>query len=180
MLFGYARVSTADQNLNLQKDALKAAGCHKIFTDVVSGGKSNRPGLEEVLQYCQPGDTFVVWKLDRLGRSLSHLVKTVKDLVARSVGFQSPQEKIDTTTSDGKLIFHVFASLAEFERDIIRERTSAGLSAARARGRKGGRPKGVDEKKRQAALALKRDLSHSVRDICKIVGGLVILTIHTF
>jgi len=170
MLFGYARVSTADQNLNLQKDALKAAGCRRIFSDVASGAKAKRPGLDDVLEHCQPGDTLVVWKLDRLGRSLSHLVETVKDLVDRGVGFQSLQEKIDTTTSGGKLIFHIFASLAEFERDIIRERTNAGLSAARARGRKGGRPKGVDEKKKQAALALKKDLSHSVRDICKIVG----------
>jgi DNA invertase Pin-like site-specific DNA recombinase len=170
MLFGYARVSTTDQSLNLQKDALKAAGCRRIFSDIASGAKAKRPGLDDVLQHCQSGDTLVVWKLDRLGRSLSHLVETVKDLVARGVGFQSLQEKIDTTTSGGKLIFHIFASLAEFERDIIRERTNAGLSAARARGRKGGRPKGVDEKKRQAALALKKDLSHSVRDICKIVG----------
>ena len=112
----------------------------------------------------------MVWKLDRLGRSLPHLVETVRDLVARGVGFQSVQEQIDTTTSGGKLIFHLFASLAEFERDLIRERTNAGLSAARARGRKGGRPKGVDQKKQKAALALKKDPKYSIREICDIVG----------
>jgi len=112
----------------------------------------------------------VVWKLDRLGRSLPHLVETVRELVARGVGFQSLQEQIDTASSGGKLIFHIFASLAEFERDLIRERTNAGLSAARARGRKGGRPKGVDQKKQKAALALKKDAGHSIREICDIVG----------
>ena len=119
---------------------------------------------------CRPRDTLVVWKLDRLGRSLPHLVETVRDLVARGVGFKSVQEQLDTTTSGGKLIFHLFASLAEFERDLIRERTNAGLSAARARGRKGGRPKGVDQKKQKAALALKKDAGHSIREICAIVG----------
>jgi len=112
----------------------------------------------------------VVWKLDRLDRSLPHLVETVRDLDERGVGFKSLQENIDTTTSGGKLIFHIFASLAEFERDLIRERTNAGLAAARARGRKGGRPKGVDQKKQKAALALKRDPRHSIREICEIVG----------
>ena len=119
---------------------------------------------------CRPRDTLVVWKLDRLGRSLPHLVETVRDLVARGVGFKSVHEQIDTTTSGGKLIFHLFASLAEFERDLIRERTNAGLSAARARGRKGGRPKDVDQKKQQAALALKKDAGHSNREIWGIVG----------
>jgi DNA invertase Pin-like site-specific DNA recombinase len=133
--------------LDLQKDALSAAGCERIFTDTASGAKAQRPGLAETLQYCRPADTLVVWKLDRLGRSLPHLVETVRDLIAKGVGFKSLQENIDTTTSAGKLIFHIFASLAEFERDIIRERTNAGLTAARARGRMGGRPKGVDEKK---------------------------------
>lgn len=170
MLVGYARVSTTDQHLDLQKDALLAAGCERIFTDTASGAKAERQGLTDALEHLRPADTLVVWKLDRLGRSLSHLVETVRDLVARGVGFKSLQENIDTTTSGGKLIFHIFASLAEFERDIIRERTNAGLSAARARGRKGGRPKGVDEKKRQAALSLKKDLDRSVKDICEIVG----------
>jgi DNA invertase Pin-like site-specific DNA recombinase len=170
MLVGYARVSTADQNLDLQQDALLAAKCGRIFTDTASGAKAQRPGLAEALQCCRPGDTLVVWKLDRLGRSLPHLVETVRDLVAREVGFKSLQENIDTTTSGGKLIFHIFASLAEFERDIIRERTHAGLSSARARGRKGGRPKGIDEKKRKAALALKKDPGRSVKEICDILG----------
>jgi len=170
MLIGYARISTADQNLDLQKDALLAAGCERIYTDIASGAKAQRPGLDDALQYCRPGDTLAVWKLDRLGRSLPHLVDTVHDLVARTVGFKSLQENIDTTTSGGKLIFHIFASLAEFERDIIRERTNAGLSAARARGRKGGRPKGVDEKKKKAALSLKKDPERSIKEICEIVG----------
>ncbi len=170
MLIGYARVSTTDQHLDLQTDALHAAGCERLYTDTVSGAKVDRPGLAAALTTCRPGDTLVVWKLDRLGRSLPHLVETVRDLVARSVGFQSLQESIDTTTSGGKLIFHLFASLAEFERDLIRERTNAGLSAARARGRNGGRPKGVDQKKQKAALALKRETTHSIREICDIVG----------
>ena len=170
MFVGYARVSTTDQNLYLQQDALVAAQCERIFTDTASGAKAQRPGLAEALQCCRSGDTLVVWKLDRLGRSLPHLVETVRDLVTRGGGFKSLQENIDTTTSGGKLIFHIFASLAEFERDIIRERTHAGLSSARARGRKGGRPKGVDEKKRKAALALKKDPGRSVKEICDILG----------
>ncbi len=170
MLIGYARVSTIDQNLDLQKDALSAAGCERLFTDTVSGAKVERPGLTAALNDCRLGDTLVVWKLDRLGRFLPHLVETVRELGARGVGFKSVQEQLDTTTSGGKLIFHLFASLAEFERDLIRERTQAGLAAARARGRKGGRPKGVDQKKQQAALALKQDGQRSVREICEIVG----------
>ncbi len=170
MRIGYARVSTADQNLHLQKDALQAAGCERVFTDMVSGAREERPGLTAALEACRPGDTLVVWKLDRLGRSLSHLVETVRDLGARGVGFISLQEQLDTTTTGGKLIFHIFAALAEFERDLIRERTNAGLAAVRARGRKGGRPKGVDQKKQQAALALKHEARHSVREICEIVG----------
>ncbi len=170
MLIGYARVSTTDQHLALQTDALQVAGCERLFRDTVSGAKTERPGLTAALRECRPDDTLVVWKLDRLGRSLPHLVETVRELVARGVGFQSLQEQIDTATSGGKLIFHIFASLAEFERDLIRERTNAGLSAARARGRKGGRPKGVDQKKQKAALALKKDAGHSIREICEIVG----------
>jgi DNA invertase Pin-like site-specific DNA recombinase len=141
MLVGYARVSTEDQNLDLQKDALQKAGCEKLFTDVASGAKDERAGLAEAIAFLRPGDTLVVWKLDRLGRSLKHLIETVTALQARKVGFRSLQESIDTTTSGGKLIFHVFGALAEFERDLIRERTQAGLQAARARGRKGGRPR---------------------------------------
>src|SRR3954467_10501673 len=138
MLVGYARVSTEDQNLDLQRDALTRAGCERIFTDVASGAKDDRTGLAGALAFLRPGDTLVVWKLDRLGRSLKHLIETVTALQARKIGFRSPQESIDTTTSGGKLIFHVFGALAEFERDLIRERTQAGLQAARARGRKGG------------------------------------------
>lgn len=170
MQLGYARVSTADQNLDLQKDALQAAGCERIWTDTASGATTARPGLDAALAACRAGDVLVVWKLDRLGRSLPHLVDTVHELVARGIGFRSLHEQIDTTTSGGKLIFHIFAALAEFERDLIRERTNAGLAAARARGRVGGRPAGVDEKKRKAALALKRDPKYTVQEICAIVG----------
>jgi DNA invertase Pin-like site-specific DNA recombinase len=171
MLVGYARVSTTDQNLDLQNDALQAAGCERLFTDTASGAKAERPGLNQALRECRQGDTLVVWKLDRLGRSLPHLVETVRNLADKGIGFRSLQENIDTTTSGGKLIFHLFASLAEFERDLIRERTNAGLSAARARGRKGGRPKGVmDPNKQKAALALKNDTSRSISEICQILG----------
>jgi DNA invertase Pin-like site-specific DNA recombinase len=170
MYIGYARVSTPDQSLDLQTDALQSAGCERLFTDTISGARVERPGLATALSACRPGDILVVWKLDRLGRSLPHLVETVRELGARGIGFKSLQEQLDTTTSGGKLIFHIFAALAEFERDLIRERTNAGLVAARARGRTGGRPKGVDPKKQKAALALKKDARHSVREICEIVG----------
>ncbi len=170
MRIGYARVSTSEQRLNLQKDALQAAGCGQLFTDVVSGVRTERPGLNAALQTCRSGDILVVWKLDRLGRSLPDLVRTIGNLADRGIGFQSLQEQIDTTTAGGKLIFHIFASLAEFERDLIRERTRAGLVAARARGRVGGRPKGLDQKKQKAARALKKNGAYSVREICEIVG----------
>lgn len=170
MLVGYARVSTTDQNLDLQQDALSAAGCERIFTDTASGATAERPGLADALQYCREGDTLIVWRLDRLGRSLSHLVETVRSLAERGIGFKSLQENIDTVSTGGKLIFHIFASLAEFERDLIRDRTKAGLSAARARGRKGGRPPGVDEKKKKVALALKKNPDLSVKEICGMVG----------
>src|SRR5437588_7533360 len=141
MLIGYARVSTSDQTLNLQRDALEKIGCSKIFTDTISGATTERQGLDEALKYVREGDTLVVWRLDRLGRSLKHLIETITTLNNRKVGFKSITENIDTTTSGGKLIFHIFGALAEFERDIIRERTNAGLQAARERGRLGGRPK---------------------------------------
>ncbi len=169
MLIGYARVSTTDQNLDLQKDALLGAGCERVFTDTASGAKMERSGLAHTLKECRAGDTPVVWKLDRSGRSLPHLVETVRDLSARRIGFKSLPEQIATTTSGGNLIFHIFASLAEFERDLIRERTNEGLQAARARGRKGGRPKGGDQKQK-AAIALKKETGHSIREICEIVG----------
>jgi DNA invertase Pin-like site-specific DNA recombinase len=129
-LLGYARVSTTDQQPHLQVDALPAAGCYRVFTETASGARADRPALEQLLDQLRPGDTLVVWKLDRLGRSLRHLVDTA--LAERGVGFRSLQEAIDTTTAGGKLAFHVVAALAEFERDLVRERTSAGLAAARA------------------------------------------------
>jgi DNA invertase Pin-like site-specific DNA recombinase len=170
MLIGYARVSTTDQSPQLQLDALKAAGCTKVYTDTVSGAKSERPGLTEALSYVRPGDTLVVWKLDRLGRSLQHLIATITDLHNRGVGFRSLTENIDTTTSGGKLIFHIFGALAEFERDIIRERTQAGLIAARARGRNGGRPKLLSPKKLAHAQALYNDKTNTIAEICKTLG----------
>jgi DNA invertase Pin-like site-specific DNA recombinase len=170
MLIGYARVSTTDQTLDLQKDALRQAGCERIFTDTASGAKADRVGLDEALGYVRAGDTVVVWRLDRLGRSLKHLIETITGLNARSIGFKSITEAIDTTTSGGKLIFHIFGALAEFERDIIRERTQAGLTAARARGRKGGRPKALTPKKTQMAQALYRDKKNTIDEICKTLN----------
>jgi DNA invertase Pin-like site-specific DNA recombinase len=170
MLIGYARVSTQDQTLNLQKDALKKIGCKKIFTDTASGAKAERIGLEEALEYVREGDTLVVWRLDRLGRSLKHLIETITKLNNRKIGFKSIQENIDTTTSGGKLIFHIFGALAEFERDIIRERTQAGLIAARARGRKGGRPKALTPKKAQMVHDLYRNKDNSIDEICKTLS----------
>src|SRR3954451_709933 len=123
MLIGYARVSTLDQTFSLQQDALTAADCQDIYTDTASGSVTDRPGLSEALSHLRSGDTLVVWRLDRLGRSLPHLIETVRELAEREVGFRSLQEQIDTTTSGGKLVFHVFGALAEFERDLIRERT---------------------------------------------------------
>src|SRR5512133_3711250 len=157
MLIGYARVSTSDQTLDLQKDALQKTGCERIFTDTASGAKQERIGLEEAMSHLREGDILVVWKLDRLGRSLKHLIETITGLNNRKTGFKSITEAIDTTTSGGKLIFHIFGALAEFERDIIKERTQAGLNAARARGRKGGRPKALTHKKAQMAMALYMD-----------------------
>ncbi len=170
MLIGYARVSTPDQNLSLQVDALRQAGCEKIFTDKVSGAKTERPGLQEALAYVRPGDTLVVWRLDRLGRSLKHLIETVTWLEDKKIGFKSLQESIDTTTSGGKLIFQIFGALAEFERNLISERTLAGLSAARARGRKGGRPKALDAAKTQVLYKLYDEKAHTIKEICRIMG----------
>ena len=138
-LIGYARVSTAEQDAALQLDALSAAGCDPLFEDHASGAKADRPGLAEALGYVRSGDALVVWKLDRLGRSMAHLIDTVRRLEAKGVGFRSLTEGVDTTTPGGTLIFHLFGALAQFERDLIRERTRAGLKAAEARGRKGGR-----------------------------------------
>jgi DNA invertase Pin-like site-specific DNA recombinase len=153
MKIGYARVSTRDQNVDLQLDALKGAECEKIYTDTASGARSARPELDRMLANVRKGDVIVFWKLDRLGRSLRHLVELVGDLSSRGIGLQSINDPIDTTTSQGRLIFNIFASLAEFERELIRERTQAGLSAARARGRVGGRPKGLSAKAEATAMA---------------------------
>ena len=170
MLIGYARISTHEQNLGLQTDALKEAGCQRIFKDTISGVKRDRPGLHAALEYAREGDTLLVWRLDRLGRSLKDLIETVSGLEKQGVGFRSLQESIDTTTSGGRLIFHVFGALAEFERNLIRERTYAGLAAARARGRKGGRPKKLDTHQVELARKLYDEKHHSVKEICHILG----------
>lgn len=171
LLVGYARVSTNGQELQLQLDALLKAGCAKkdIFTDKASGAKSARPGLEQCLQQLRPGDTLLVWRLDRLGRSMRHLVNLVEELRQRGVGFKSICDgAIDTTTASGELIFHIFSSLAQFERRLIQERTKAGLTAARARGRLGGRrPMAVDDPRVQTAKKMHADKGMPVVDICK-------------
>jgi len=169
MLIGYARCSTDGQKLDLQTDALTRAGCERLFADSASGSKLDRPGLADAMQFVRSGDTLVCWKLDRLGRSLPHLIETINELDSRGVGFRSLQENIDTTTSGGKLVFHIFCALAEFERDLIRERTNAGLASARARGRLGGRPKKMDAKKMVLARTL-YDAKSSVKDICGTLG----------
>ncbi len=169
MLIGYVRVSTSDQNLDLQLDALKLAGCDKIHKDIASGIKDSRTGLLDVLTYIRKGDTLVVWKLDRLGRSLRHLIDTINQINAQGCYFKSLQENIDTGTSGGKLIFHIFGALAEFERDIIRDRTKAGLAAARKRGRIGGRPNKMDDKKISLAKSLLADDSNSINEVCEIL-----------
>lgn len=154
-LIGYARVSTIEQDLALQHDALDAAGVVRVFEDRgVSGAKTERPGLEEALRFLRDGDTIIVWKLDRLGRSMTHLLQTVAELEGRGVGFRSLTENIDTTTPTGRLVFHIFGALGQFERDLIRERTTAGLKAAAARGRKGGRPKAATPDKVARAQTL--------------------------
>ena len=153
-LIGYARVSTAEQDTALQTDALRKAGCERVFEDTVSGSTSERPGLSSALAFLREGDVLGVWRLDRLGRSLPHLIEVVAGLEARGVGFRSLTEAIDTTTPGGRLIFHVFGALGQFERDLIRERTKAGLSAAAARGRKGGRKPVVTDEKLQKARTL--------------------------
>jgi DNA invertase Pin-like site-specific DNA recombinase len=157
MLIGYARVSTHDQTLHLQQDALHKAGCDRIFTDTASGTKTERKGLDEALAYVRKGDTLVVWRLDRLGRSLPHLITTMTALEERGIGFKSLTENIDTTTSGGKSIFHIFGALAEFERNLIRERTQAGLTAARARGKTGGRPQALTDRQISIVQSLYAD-----------------------
>lgn len=170
MKIGYARVSTRDQDLSLQLDALKVAGCTKVFQEKVTGSKKKRPELEKMLEQLRPGDIVVIWKLDRLARSTKDLIDLVNQIQERKAELQSLTEKIDTTTATGKLVFHLFAALAEFEKDIIRERTQAGLVAARARGRNGGRPKGLSKKAQQTAIiaeTLYQEGQLTVSEICE-------------
>jgi DNA invertase Pin-like site-specific DNA recombinase len=168
---GYARVSTHDQNLDLQVDALKNAGCDPryIYTDEVTGTAANRPQLKKVMEHLREGDTLVVWRLDRLGRSLKNLIEWVEDLENRGVGFQSLTEDINTSTPTGKLVFQIFGALAEFERNLIRERTMAGLAAARSRGRLGGRRKALPPQKRQLVVDLYNEKKKTVGEICKLM-----------
>src|SRR6266446_222273 len=170
MKIGYVRVSKQEQHEALQIDALKEAGCEKWFLDKITGSKAERKGLDEALAYLRPGDTFVVWKLDRAGRSLTHLIELLKGLKERGIEFISLTEQIDTTTPGGKLIFHLLGALAEFERDLIRERTNAGLAAARVRGRVGGRPRRATDGKVALARHLYQDPNHSVTKICSMLG----------
>lgn len=168
-LIGYARVSTLEQKLDLQTDAFQRAGCEKWFSDIASGSKDARPGLAQALAALRPGDTLVVWKLDRLGRSLSHLVTTVNALAARGVNFRSLQENIDTTSAAGRMVFGFCAVLAEFEREIIRERTRAGLDAARARGRKGGRKPKLSSEQIEIVSRLARE-GVPIAKICEVLS----------
>lgn len=173
MNIGYARISTKDQNLDLQVDALEKAGCEKIYTEIASGGKTERPELNDLLKNIRPKDVLVIWKLDRLGRSLKHLVELGNDLAKKEVGLRSLNDPIDTTTAQGRLIFNIFGSLAEFEKDIIKERTQAGLSAARSRGRNGGRPKGLSKEAETTACAaeiLYKEKKLSVQEIANKLG----------
>lgn len=170
MEVGYVRVSKREQNPKLQRRELEAAGCGRIYEERVSSRQESRPQLEAVIDYCREGDTLVVWKLDRLGRSIQELIGVVNDLRDRGVEFRSLRESLDTNTPGGKLVFHVFVSIAEFERDIIRERTMAGLEAARARGRKGGRRPVMDQRKIALASRLMRNRETSISDICEAIG----------
>ena len=167
---GYARVSTHDQSPDLQLDALKAAGCGRIFQETASGAQRNRPQLVAALDYVRVGDTLVVWRLDRLARSMRQLIETIEDLDARGVGFRSLTEAIDTTSPGGRLVFHLFGALAEFERGLIRERTSAGLEAARARGRVLGRPPALTDDDLIAAKAMLRDPNITVEQVAERLG----------
>ena len=170
MLIGYMRVSTGEQSLNLQRDALDRAGCERVYDDVCSGRATERPGLNQALEVAREGDALVVWKLDRIGRSLPHVVGLVGDLQKRGVGLKVLTGDVDTTTATGRLVFGIFATLAEFERDLIHERTMAGLAAARARGRAGGRPRVMTRQKLKAAMALMADRENVARDVAAQLG----------
>jgi DNA invertase Pin-like site-specific DNA recombinase len=169
MLIGYARVSTQEQNLELQINALQAAGCKKIFTEKASGAQRDRPELKAALEYMRANedDTLVVWKLDRLARSLRQLIDTIEELEKKGIGFKSLTENIDTTTSGGRLVFHIFGALAEFERILIKERTMAGLRAAKAMGKKGGRPQALEAEDLRDAKALLRNKKITVKEVAK-------------
>lgn len=173
-LVGYARVSTEDQELALQRDALRAAGCctEWIFVDKVSGARTQRPGLDACLDALESGDTLVVWRLDRLGRSMPHLVALIQDLLGKGIAFRSLCDgAIDTTSASGELIFHIFSALAQFERRLIQERTKAGLTAARARGRKGGRrPTTGDDPRVKTAQRMHAGRTLTVKQICKTLA----------
>lgn len=169
-LLGYARVSTGEQDTALQVDALEQAGCFKVFTDTVSGALDSRPELDRLREQLRPGDTVVVWRLDRMGRSIRHLIDLMTDLEEQGVGFRSLTENIDTTTSGGRLVFHLFAALAEFERDLIRDRTKAGLAAARARGRLGGRPPVLTADQVKAARRMYDQQDMTVAQIGAVLG----------
>jgi DNA invertase Pin-like site-specific DNA recombinase len=167
---GYARVSTLEQDAAMQHDALTADGCQRIFLDTASGKLEHRPALDAMLEQLRPGDTVVVWRLDRLGRSLRHLIDTVTDLEARGVAFKSLMESVDTSTPSGRLVFHIFGSLSQFERELTKERTMAGLAAARARGRKGGRPTVMTPEKIVAARSMYASGEHDIATIARVVN----------
>lgn len=167
MLIGYARCSTNDQNLDLQLDALRKAGCERIFKDVLSGAIDDRPGLQQAQDFLNSGDVLVVWKMDRLGRSLPHLIQTVSSLANRGVGLKSLTESLDTSSAGGRLVLHIFGALAEFERDLIRQRTVAGLQAARERGRIGGRRPKMSDSQNIIAQQLFNERHHTVGEIAK-------------
>ncbi len=169
MKIGYARISTLDQSHDLQFDALKQAGCEKIFSDKVSGAKVDRPGLQDALEYLRKDDCLVVWRLDRLGRSLKHLIEVAEGLETRGIDLASLQEGLETATSGGKLIFHIFGALAEFERNLIRERTMAGLAAARARGRVGGRSNKLDNGKKLTLKKMYDSREYTISEICRLL-----------
>jgi len=167
MQIGYSRISTENQNLDMQQDALTAAGCERIFSDVASGARQDRPELNRALDQLREGDVLVTWRLDRLGRSLKHLIEIISDLEERGVGFVSLQENFNTTSSSGRLFFHIFGALANFERDLIRERTMAGLEAARARGRRGGRPRKLSSNQIRTLKAMYTSRDHSLSEIAR-------------
>lgn len=173
MKIGYARISTKEQSLSMQVDALKKAGCDLIHEEIASGAKTARPVLEEIMRNIRAGDILVIWKLDRLGRNLAHLIHLTNKLIEKKVGLISLNDPIDTSTAQGRMVFGIFASLAEFERELIRERTQAGLKSARARGRKGGRPKGLTQaaiEKATIAEALYKNGSIPVKKIAEQLG----------